>query len=82
MPVNFEVLVKILIDSPDERMIFYKKTYHGDFLAIKRQQLKPNNHDWISIDHPVVPIKFLNHLKFGLKAYQRRIEFLLKEIVF
>ena len=48
-----------MIDSPDERMIFYKKTCHGDFLVIKRQQL--NNHDWINIDHTIVPIKFLNH---------------------
>ena len=82
MLVNFKVLVKILIDSPYGLMIFYIKTCHGNFVAIKRQQLKPNNHDWISIDHPVDPIKFLNHLKFGLKAYQRRIVFLLTEIIF
>ena len=82
MLVIFKVLVNVLIDSSYERMIFQKKTCHGDFLAIKRQQLEPNNHDWISIDHPVVPIKFLNHLKFGLKAYQRRNEFLLTKIIF
>ena len=60
MQVNFKVLVKILIDSPYERIIFFK-TCHGEFLVIKRQQLKPNNHDWISIDYTIVPIKFLNH---------------------
>ena len=59
--VNFKILVKFLIDSPYERMIFLYKTCHGDFLVIKRQKLKPNNHDWISIDHTIVPIKFLNH---------------------
>ena len=47
---------------------FQYKTRRGDFLVIKRQQLKPNNHDWITIDHTIVPIKFLNHLKFCLKG--------------
>ena len=62
MLVNFRVLVKFLIDYPYERMIFFLyKTCHGDFLVIKRQQLKANNHDWISIDHTIVPFKFLNH---------------------
>ena len=36
----------------------------------------------MSIDHTIVPIKFLNHLKFGLKAYRRRFEFLLTEMIF
>ena len=58
MLVNFKVFVKLLIGSPYERMIFLYKTCHGDFLVIKRQQLKPNNHDWISIDPTVVPKSF------------------------
>ena len=48
---------------------------------IKRQQLKPNNYDWITIDHAIVSIKIQNHLKFGFKEYQRRIVFLLTEII-
>ena len=71
-----------MIDSSNERIIFLHKTCHGDFLVIKRQQSKPNIHDWISINHTIVPIKFLNHLKFGSKAYQRRIFFFLTEIFF
>ena len=81
MLVIFTVLVKFLINFFYERTILLYKTCHGDFLVIKRQQLKPINHDWITIDHRIVPIKFLNHSIFGLKAYQRRNDFLLTEII-
>ena len=57
------------------------KTCHGDFLVIKRQQLKANNRDWITIDHTIVPIKFPIDLKLCSKAYQRKIVFLLTEII-
>ena len=56
--MNFEFLVKFLIDSPYKRMIFLKIKLVTE-----------------------VPINFLNHLKFGLKAYQRRIVSLLTDII-
>ena len=77
MLVNFQLLVKVLIDSPYELANFFYKTSHGDFLVIERQQFKPNNDDSIPIDHKIVPIKYLNHLKFALKAYQGKIVFFL-----
>ena len=79
---NFKILLKILIDSPYERLTFLDKNCLGDYVFIKKEQLKPNNDDWLTIDHTIVSIKFLNLLKFGLKAYQRRIAFLpLKNIL-
>ena len=81
MLVNFKLHVKVLIDSPYERANFFYKTSHGDFLVIERQQFKPNNDDSITMVHTIVPIKYLNHLKDIIKAYERRIVFLPTETI-
>ena len=40
----------------------------GIFLVIIRQQLKPNIEDWITTDHKIVAVKFLNCSKLSFKS--------------